>query len=222
MPRPPTAKFWVDQIRSAVEANERTTIAAIERKLEAVAEEAGRPINEVPSDATIKRERQKYLAMPEEVRRGYRFVFWPETFENRELPWEAAQTVGELMRTTLPQGIRVPVTYAMHFWRVSLAGPHVPFSLRRLLALNLSLTASADDSAAHAIRRNVESVVCGVAQATAPFALPLGIAHLPLLVETMAAAGVQIDPAAVAEWALANPEVPFQIVLEEAPDEPQG
>lgn len=64
----------------------------------------------------------------------YRYVYWPESFQAGDLPWEAAAVVLELMEDHRQRHQRAPdiwterptVRLARWFWRVTQAAPDAP------------------------------------------------------------------------------------------------
>ena len=71
--------------------------------------------------------RRKWAGKEEEIRKTYRLVRWPETFEASILPWETAASCLQLIARYRERGWgRPPVVVARAFWRVVRTVPDLP------------------------------------------------------------------------------------------------
>lgn len=86
------------------------------------AAESGHDESELPSERTIARRQAWFREQPESFQRPFALVYWPETFERGDVPWEAAPVVLEWMRKEWPG--RLPVRFALWIWRVAQVAPH--------------------------------------------------------------------------------------------------
>jgi hypothetical protein len=112
---------WYEQ-RLAIHIEEHRKPAVIARILEEEAKESGR--NDWPSLRTVQRMYNRYITLPEVVRRHNALVRWPETWLAGTLPWESSQAILELLRYRDQRQVERPtVRVALWFWRVSLAAP---------------------------------------------------------------------------------------------------
>ena len=145
MPRPRIARGWKEAIWSIVAnppANERLTDQAIVKRLKAVAPRIGR--TDVPSARSVGRVRKEFFEQPEQVRREYHRLHWPESMENGSLPWEASAAALELLR--MPAKGRPPARLVKWFYRLTLAVPDAPLKDRKNRAIFLAMNEAADTS----------------------------------------------------------------------------
>ena len=98
--------------------------------------------NKTPSDVTIGRYLKKWASLEDGDRVLFSHVHWPESFDRRDLPWEAAPAVLELLADLLPKKVRPSVRTAEWFWRVSQASPGLPLYVRRLITVKLGFASA--------------------------------------------------------------------------------
>ena len=110
----------------------------------------------LPSESTIGRVKRDF---PADEHRPYRFVKWPETFENGGLPWEAAPSVRRLLADNLRRGFgRPPTQLAYWFWRIEQTIQLSVDECRPLAAL-IWLADQVGGEVAEGYRRKVETVL---------------------------------------------------------------
>jgi hypothetical protein len=149
MPRPKVDQDWVTVIYT-LKANEpKLGARAILTKLQKARKDAG--ISEkCPGLRTVGRYLKEWPGLPEEERRLYRDLYWPESFERGDLPWEASAAALELIqvwgggprllmispeaRRHLTPSARPSVRLARWFWHVTQAAPGAPAFERRHVA----------------------------------------------------------------------------------------
>jgi len=151
MPRPHIEPFWEEAIRTLTENDARLGPLGIRARLVKAAADMGKAdVLRVPSLRTIGRIQREFRQRPEEERRPYRELHWPESFEGGDLPWEAAAAALELMRVWgrgprldmispearrhLSPSARPSVRLSRWFWRVTEAAPDAPAFERRHVA----------------------------------------------------------------------------------------
>ncbi len=125
---------WIEKVKS-IKANERARWGAprITRALEEEAAREGR--YDCPSERAVSSILRKIAA---EDLREYRFLYWPDTFERGDLPWEASEAALELLalKEFAPGEARPSVRLARWFWRITQAAPRMlPAERRRLAGL---------------------------------------------------------------------------------------
>lgn len=155
--RKPIDGFWVEWIRSKAVNEPKLTLEALEAMAQAEAEKLGR--FDAPSARSIRRYREEIRKAPDSEQREYRHVYWPDTFERGDLPWEAAPYVLELMSGGAPIAIapaRPTVQEARWFWRVSQSAPHAPLGFRQGVAIGLYAVDSRAASVRDKRRREAE------------------------------------------------------------------
>lgn len=134
MPRPRIDIFWRDRVKELVEQNPRLGSRKINEQLEAEATVLKRV--DWPSEKTVRNIMKEHRAAPEQERRLYGQVFWPESFGTPELPWESAPAVLEAIRlseegrfssatwtASVTEPYRPTVRTAKWLWRLALAEP---------------------------------------------------------------------------------------------------
>lgn len=154
MPRPKVDQDWVTVIYS-LKANEpKLGARAILTRLQKARNDGG--ISEkCPGLRTVGRYLKEWPGLPEEERRLYRELSWPESFERGDLPWEASQAALELLRVWAwpppmletmfePEALqslglsyptaRPSIRLARWFWRLTQAAPDADASERRKIA----------------------------------------------------------------------------------------
>lgn len=147
MPTPKTDQFWQDEI-SGYGRNEALKPAAIRslflRRISLGTLRPPKKAQKVPSAKTISRILAEFRSSPESEKRKYDWLYWPESFIDERLPWEASRAALELLgycmdrsRATehveidgsvfevdaLVKWTRPTVDQAEWFWRISLAMP---------------------------------------------------------------------------------------------------
>lgn len=129
-------EFWVEWIYGKTMNTPALTLKEMVEAAQREAQEKKR--DDPPSERTIRRYQDQIRNAPESVQREYRQVYWPETFERGDLPWEAAEATLELMRLVAgqqrPQDLRPQVREARWYWYVTLAIPTSPPEYRWYLA----------------------------------------------------------------------------------------
>ena len=75
-----------------------------------------------PSEATVRRIlHRRWDNMSEEEQKQYRYLYWPESMERGDLPWEASASALEIL------GLRIfarpTIRQTRWFWRISMAAP---------------------------------------------------------------------------------------------------
>jgi hypothetical protein len=149
--------WWVEKVRSLTE-NEQFSANRVYEKFKREAKEG----DYFPSARWIASCQAEYRDLPESVRRQYREVSWPETFEQGAIEWESAAAVLPLIQESLEKGFpRPPVRFARWFWRVTQAtGPNSSVASRRKLA-GLLARADLGVTDAGSTYRTAESVLLG-------------------------------------------------------------
>ena len=94
--RKPTDRYWVEFVRTEGANNPKLSAAAITRKAEKRAARFGR--DDPPSARAVGRILKRLRDMSEQDVGQYRYVFWPESFERGDLPWEAQAATLELLK----------------------------------------------------------------------------------------------------------------------------
>ncbi|MDP2857254.1 MAG: hypothetical protein Q8P50_04665 [Bacillota bacterium] len=142
--RKPISPDWVEWIRSVAVTQPQLGSKALATAAVGRAEKEGR--NDPPSERTIRKYMREIREASDDVQREYRFIYWPETFERGDLPWEAAEHVFELLRSAilpvmdqpvLVEAFRPELREARWFWRVTQTAPAMSFEDRRSVALFL-------------------------------------------------------------------------------------
>jgi hypothetical protein len=117
MPRPKTKDRWNRRIREIRANNPELSAAAISRKLQQEATNEEKP----PSARTIKRIMQAFDPLPASDKLPYRYCSWPQSFQDRALPWEASRPVLDLLRFRVELGMNPPlISEAQWFYRISI------------------------------------------------------------------------------------------------------
>ena len=86
----------------------------------------------VPSVSTIQRVLNEPI--PSDLLNEYRYFRWPDSLEQRGLPWEAGVAGLELLYDQGKQGMRPPMLAVKWFWRVTRAIPDADTETRLMLA----------------------------------------------------------------------------------------
>ncbi len=131
MPRQPIDRWYVERIKELWE-NERLSSKAITARIEELARQHGR--HDYPSERSVRRILQEHRQAPEVEREAFRYAKWPDACLDGTLPWEA----GPLLLALARAGVLVRKTTAVWLWRVSLAAPEAPFSVRVECAIRLA------------------------------------------------------------------------------------
>ena len=145
-----TELAWEEQILALKGADPRMGETRLHTKLELdfsnglEPQQAGPP----PSPATVRRVlKRRWEVMVEADRARYRLLYWPESFERCDLPWEAAPAALELARYLHGKGLGRPmIGVARWFWRVTQAAPDALFADRlRLMRHSISAEPQNED-----------------------------------------------------------------------------
>ncbi len=142
------------QVRELVVNNPGWGPDRIRQLMEAAAEKAGIPLEDLPSSATIGRVRKNTTQADKAL---YEYVRWPETFEVGVLPWESAAALFEWRRNN--GGQRPTVRRFRRFFQVTLARPDWSLDEQEEAALGLAL---ADELGQPDLRRSVEDALAGL------------------------------------------------------------
>ena len=133
MARPRINSYWRELVKQYAENEPRVGPGPIFRRLKAQARKLNRKDN--PSERTIGRMQQEFRAQKPTEQRAYREVRWPESMEERILPWSASRAALELLHYFDEQWGRRPlIGLVREFWRVSLADEDAPFGDRYIAA----------------------------------------------------------------------------------------
>ncbi|MGE0598201.1 MAG: hypothetical protein AB7J35_00050 [Dehalococcoidia bacterium] len=87
----------------------------------------GKGLGSIVSERTIARRQRWFREQDEEFQVPYGRVYWPESFEQGLLPWDAAQGVLQLLRFTWPK--RPLVGFATAWWKVKSTRPELDVRL---------------------------------------------------------------------------------------------
>lgn len=119
-------RYWQERIKGIAENEPNRTNASIYKELKDEAQALGR--DDYPSLRTVGNYRREFLESPDDDRRPYRFLSWPESLERGDLPWEASGAAVELLQLWLQaHGTGRPtIQLALWYWRVRLARPDLP------------------------------------------------------------------------------------------------
>ena len=177
MSRPKIHEHWRDRIRMC-EANE-PSIATKKIADLLKAEHCGLLESEPakaalvglsPAARTVDRYRSQD-AFPAVERTPYRLVYWPESFERGDLPWEAALSALRLLKVSFgKKGARPTVRFVRWYWRVSQSAPELRDEEIQALAFRLSANEQRDDSEKELRERetrDTEQMISGLTQITA-------------------------------------------------------
>ena len=164
MPRPSTDAYWIERVRAIVANDPRRSVAAIERDLEQEAARLDPPRHDSPRGNTIRRIRESFV---EGDREGYRFVYWPESFERGDLPWESAPVVSALIKAMNPE--RPMVRFATAVWHLSeIAEPGESLDRLRWFGQWLSFADTLPPDRALVLRREIEGMALGLRASPPP------------------------------------------------------
>lgn len=138
MSRKPTDTMWSELIKTFLVNEPKMSDRAVAVKLEETARSLNR--DDAPSARTVNRLRKQLNAAPAEIREGYRFVHWPDSMTNGDLPWESSPVIFELLRYLrgMEKPFECPLRLALWFWRVTVSAPEADFLVRFQLALQLA------------------------------------------------------------------------------------
>ena len=119
-----TGEEWEDQIIALKVNNPKWGAGRILHELEAGPAHAEVPYLG-PSEPTIRRIIKRRLdVMTEHARNQYRYLYWPESFERNELPWEAARPLLDLLAAELHENRPRPtLRVCTWYWRLCQAVP---------------------------------------------------------------------------------------------------
>ena len=176
MPRPQIHEYWRDRIRM-YEANEpsiSTKKIADLLKAEHDGLLKSDPVKAAlvrksPAARTVDRYRSQD-AFPAAERTPYRRVYWPESFERGDLPWDAAPSALRLLKVSFGRkGARPTVRFVRWYWRVRQSAPELRDKEVEDLAFRLSTNEQRDDSEKELRERetrDTEQMIIGLAQIT--------------------------------------------------------
>jgi hypothetical protein len=131
MPQRPIDDYWKERVKSLLGADPRREPGprAIKRHLDAEAERMDRTeiakVGYPPSERSITRIRDaEWQTLPEQERREYRELHWPDTFVRGDLPWEASGAALELLAWSNDARLpRPPISITRWYWRICQAMP---------------------------------------------------------------------------------------------------
>jgi hypothetical protein len=143
MPYPKVNQDWV-KVLYMLKANQPGLGAGSAHTQLERAREAGGVTEPVPGERTIGRYLREWKNLKPEEQAAYRYVSWPETFEQGGLPWEAQAATLELLRlwarrlatppayggTLVWAPPRPTVEVATWHWHLALAAPDAPADQR--------------------------------------------------------------------------------------------
>jgi hypothetical protein len=158
MPNRPKDQYWKDRTWEFT-ANSPKPMGPkyIGLLLAAEAKLSGRPAP--PAERTVARWQHEFRQLHQGTKDEYRYLFFPESFANTSLPWEASHSLLELLAYFSSRGYDRPlVSVARAYWRVTLACPDLPIMERYNAAKRLAaweVTSSTDDA------RNIERFLSG-------------------------------------------------------------
>jgi hypothetical protein len=125
--------FWRGKIEELTANSPKLGPKAAAQRFEKDPECAGR--DDWPSESTIGRYQRAFRKKDPAEQVGYRWLYWPQSFEEGALPWEAAAAVLEILRFYLDKGMGRPrIAIARWFWRLTQAAPDAPVNMRSTLA----------------------------------------------------------------------------------------
>lgn len=160
MPMPRIDTYWRNRVRELAEQNPRVSSRKITAQLEGEAKALKR--EDWPSEKSVRNIIAEHRDAPEQERRLYRLVYWPESFTgNPDLPWESAREVLVAMsyiEKYQPGGVggRPTIRMAKWYWRLYLVDPNGGISGRVHLARMLAAYEAGDRSGTDATWRSVE------------------------------------------------------------------
>ncbi|MBI4463836.1 MAG: hypothetical protein HY647_03935 [Acidobacteria bacterium] len=133
MPKPPTDLELKTQIWDIVKDHPKISARAIFETLKARAGKEG--IKLEISERTISRVKGEFSEKTPEEKLRFGCFRWPKSMLSGALPWEAAQTLLELVHHLRERGAPHPtVSIAIWFWRITLAAPTISIAERADLA----------------------------------------------------------------------------------------
>lgn len=122
MPMPRIDEHWREALKGYFANFPENSPETISREMEQkAARDGGR--TDVPAASTIRRFRNECRQADLS---GYRDVYWPDSFERGDLPWEAAAAVLALYRQRQSTyGFRPTVRLARWYWRIVQSAPDI-------------------------------------------------------------------------------------------------
>ncbi len=133
MARPRTDSYWRELVKQYAENEPGVGPGPIFRRLKAQARKLNRKDN--PSERTIGRIQKEFRAQKAGEQRAYREFHWPESMEERMLPWSASRVALEILHYF--QGLweaRPLIGLVREFYRVSQASGDAPLGDRYFAA----------------------------------------------------------------------------------------
>jgi len=140
MGRSPVDEFWLKKINELTANFPKLGPKAAAQRFEKDPECAAR--DDWPSESTIGRKQREFRRKDPAEQVGYRWLHWPESFDEGALPWESAGAALEVLRFYREKGTgRPPIALARWYWRLTLAAPDAPFAGRFQMAALLQAAA---------------------------------------------------------------------------------
>ena len=149
--------YWEARLKSVKSNNPNWGGPRLWRTLQEEATAVGRP--DAPSQGWVSKWlREGWPKVSDAERRGHRMVYWPESFEHGDLPWEAAQAALELLGHFFqhPRSSRPPVSLGRWFWRATQVAADTSTRDRVRVAAILRAAESVDPPESEQLRRDGE------------------------------------------------------------------
>jgi len=129
-------EFWLKKINELTANFPKLGPKAAAQRFEKDRDCAAR--DDWPSESTIGRYQRKFRQKDSAEQVGYRWLHWPESFDEGALPWEAAAATLELLRFLREKKMGRPcIMLSRWYWRLTLAAPDAPIADRFGMALLL-------------------------------------------------------------------------------------
>ncbi len=128
---------WDARIRAIRQENSKLGPKPILDQLVKEAEEHGIPTDTIPSERGIARRLEVFDGLPAAAKAEYSLLYWPESFEHRLLPEEAAPAAMRLLRYSWPR--RPTVQFARNWWRIATVRPDFSDDVTSYLAWILTV-----------------------------------------------------------------------------------
>jgi len=139
----PTKKhsFWQGRVISLKENNPTWGAGRITAALSKEEPQQDEPVGDSPSERWVGGIlRNVWAHMEEKQLREYRILFWPESFQRNDLPWEASGAALELLMLLDQNGVRErpPIRLVRWYWRVTQTSKDVSRALSLDIARQLA------------------------------------------------------------------------------------